>query len=447
MFRMKVLVCLTALVAGYAAVAPVAKEKADAPIAITNVRIFDGDRIIPDGTVVISGRTISYVGKNDHHVTEGATVIDGTGQTIMPGMIDGHAHDWGWGVERALVYGVTTELEMFGDAGIAQYIRNQEAIDGAPYWASLVTAGTLATAPGGHGTQFGLPIPTLTQPSDAQPWVDDRVAEGSDFIKLVLEDGSPYGYKKPFPTLNRQTMAAVIDAAHARKKLAVAHISEESYARWAIEDNVDGLVHIFQDQMPSPDFAQLAAHHKIFVVPTLTVLESAAGGGNIESLINDPRVAPYLLPEEIDNLRLHFPNFGHLTMAPALAAVAQLNAAGVPIIAGTDAFNPGTAWGVSLHREIELLVSAGLTPLDALRAATSAPADAFRLNDRGRIQKGLRADLLLVNGNPETDITATRDIARVWKLGGEVVRSQAAGGSTVAMKKAFEHGRAMADVH
>ena len=89
----------------------------------------------------------------------------------------------------------------------------------------------------------------------------------------------------------------------------------------------------------------------------------------------------------------------------------------MPILAGTDAPNPGTAHGASIHRELELLVRAGLAPIEALRAATSAPAKAFSLLDRGRVAAGLRADLLLVHGDPTRDIRATRDIAAIWKTG------------------------------
>jgi imidazolonepropionase-like amidohydrolase len=444
MIRIKMVLCLTALAACLSAIVPVAKEHADRTVAITNVRIFDGDRIIPDGTVVISGRTIAYVGKEKKKIPQGAEVIEGAGATLLPGLIDSHAHDSGFGVERALIFGVTTELEMFGDTGVARFIREQEAVDGAPMWASLITAGTLATAPGGHGTQYGLEIPTLTAPDHAREWVDGRIAEGSDFIKIVLEDGSPYGFSVPFPTLDRATFRALVDAAHRRHTLAVAHISERSYAMMAIEENVDGLVHIFTDTLPTPEFVELAAARKVFVAPTLTVTESTTGVGSGESLTYDPRLTPYLTPEEVANLRDHFPNLGHLTMDGAHAAVAELHAAGVPILAGSDTPNPGTSWGVSMHREMEMLVDVGLSQLEALRAATSAPADAFRLKDRGRIKKGLRADLVLVNGDPTIDITTTRDILRVWKLGNEVVRTPVAAATTsVAMQKRFELGRAL----
>ena len=106
----------------------------------------------------------------------------------------------------------------------------------------------------------------------------------------------------------------------------------------------------------------------------------------------------------------------------ALAAVARLRAAGVPILAGTDAPSPGTAAGVSIHRELELLVEAGLTPVEALAAATSVPAECFGLADRGRIARGRYADLVLVEGDPTVDIRATRAIVGVWRQGVVVER-------------------------
>jgi imidazolonepropionase-like amidohydrolase len=111
--------------------------------------------------------------------------------------------------------------------------------------------------------------------------------------------------------------------------------------------------------------------------------------------------------------------------ANALKTIRALRTANVPLLAGTDATNPGTAHGVSIHRELELLVQAGLTPTEALRSATSIPAETFGLNDRGRIAPGLRGDLVLVKGDPTQDVLATRDIVSIWKTGAEVNRSSA----------------------
>jgi hypothetical protein len=101
----------------------------------------------------------------------------------------------------------------------------------------------------------------------------------------------------------------------------------------------------------------------------------------------------------------------------ATEAVSVLHEAGVPMLAGTDAPNPGTGHGSSLHRELELLVRAGLTPTEALAAATSVTAAIFGLDDRGRVEPGRRADLLLVEGDPTADILTTRTIAGIWKAG------------------------------
>ena len=103
--------------------------------------------------------------------------------------------------------------------------------------------------------------------------------------------------------------------------------------------------------------------------------------------------------------------------ATEAANIGALAKAGVPILTGTDSGNPGTWYGISVHRELDLLVKAGLTQAQALTAATAAPAKAFRLADRGRIARGLKADLLLVDGDPTADIGAVHAIAEVWKDG------------------------------
>ncbi len=393
---------------------PVPAPAAASRFAIAHVRLFDGLTVIPDATVLVEGGKIVAAGPKVK-VPAGVETIDGAGKTLLPGLIDAHVHTWGNGLERALAFGVTTQLDMFSDPAAARARRAEQAKDGAPGRADLFSAGTLATAPGGHGTQFGLPIPTLTKPEEADAFVAARFDEGSDYLKIVVESGKAWNL--PFTSLDAPTVAALAKAAHARGKLAVAHIGTQNEAMLALEAGVDGLVHLFEDRAPDPAFAELAQRKKAFVIPTLTILESATAVASGKVLNDDPRFAGNLSDEERTNLGRSFAGGGKVNLSHAFAAVRDLAAAGVPVLAGSDAPNPGATYGASVHREMELLVQAGLSPVAALVAATSAPAAAFGLKDRGRIAPGLRADLVLVDGDPTSDITATRAIAGIWKVG------------------------------
>lgn len=384
---------------------------------IRNTRVFDGNKVLMQADVLVQDGKIQAVGKNLKAPSD-LKVVDASGDTLIPGLIDSHTHAWGDALKEAEIFGVTTELDMFTDVKFMQQTKKEQAEGKDLDQADLRSAGTLATAPGGHGTEYGIQIPTLTSPAEAQAWVDARVAEGSDYIKIVVDDASAYGGHRP--TLNMETVKALVDAAHHRGKLAVVHIGRQADARAVIETGADGLAHLFADSAPDADFGKFAAAHHVFVVPTLTVLDSVSGTASGESLTTDATLLPYLTSEDTTNLKRAFPKFpAALNEKYAEKTVAQLKAAGVPILAGTDAPNPGTAHGASIHRELELLVRSGLTPLEALQAATSVPASAFHLDDRGLIAAGKRADLLLVKGDPTQNILATRDIVSVWKLGVE----------------------------
>lgn len=387
---------------------PAEQAPPHATLAFTKVRVFDGTALIPEATVLVDGDKIVAVTPGGA-VPAGVTVIDGQGQTLLPGLIDAHAHVFEKSaLEQSLVFGVTTVLDMFSAPQRTRPLR-----DGKLDHADLRSAGILATSPGGHGTEYGFEIPTLTKPDEAQAWVDARLAEGSDYIKIVLDDGRAYG--KKIPTLDVPTFDAVIAAAHARGKLAMVHIGDLDNAMIAITHGADGLVHLFRDRSPAPDFGATVAAKKAFVTATLVVSQGLYG---VKSTIGkDPQIIPFLDAPAAGNLEAGFRI--KATGAPEAApqAIAQLRDAGADILAGTDAPNPGTTFGASLHEELALLVAAGLSPTQALIAATSAPARRFGLTDRGRIAPGLLADLVLVQGDPTADITATRQINGVWRVG------------------------------
>jgi imidazolonepropionase-like amidohydrolase len=431
------LLTLGILSAAVSAASPAAPSTA-VPLLFRNARVFDGTRIVPTADVLVRDGRIQAVGPH-LPAPEGAQIIDGSGKTLLPGLIDAHAHVWTRDMlKQQLVFGVTTVLDMFTDVHFAAGMREEQNAGQASERADLYSAGTLITAPGGHGTEYGIKIPTLTDPSEAQAFVDARIAEGSDYIKLILDDASAYGGHRP--TLSKETLAAAIAAAHKRGKLAVVHIATLQDAEEAIHAGADGLAHLFVGGNSDPDFGRLVASHHAFVVPTLTVLQSVCGTAGGEPLIADARLAPYLDPSDVANLKKSFTLPKKQSCAGSFEAVKQLKAAGVPILAGDDVPNPGTAPGATEHRELELLVEAGLTPTEALAAATSTPARIFHLDDRGEITPGKRADLVLVNGDPSSDILATRDIAGVWKAGLPADRAS----FSAAVTKEKEHAKAQA---
>jgi imidazolonepropionase-like amidohydrolase len=398
---------------------------------VTNVRVFDGERAIERTSVAFRDGKILDV-DDDYRPPAGATVVDGAGQTLLPGLIDAHTHAFGDALERALVFGVTTELDMFTDHRFAAAMRSEQAsAAGASRRADLFSAGTLITAPGGHGTEYGMAIPTVAGPSDVEAFVDARIAEGSDYIKIVYDDGRTYGMRT-IPTISRDTMAAAVRAARRRGKLGVVHIGSKRDAEQALDAGASALIHLFADQAPDAAFVDRAVQVKAFVIPTLSVNESTTGAASGAELVADARIAPYLNGADRAALERSFPKRPHASRSldHAKAAARMLHEKGVPILAGTDAPNPGTTHGASIHRELRLLVEAGLTPPAALAAATSAPARAFSLEDRGRIARGLRADLVLVNGDPTRDILATRDIVAIWKGGIRLDRPRGASNTT-----------------
>jgi imidazolonepropionase-like amidohydrolase len=414
--------------------APSAEPKADDPpvFVVRDVRVFDGVRTWPKASVRVRDGLIEAIG-SDVDVPAGAQVVEGKGRTLLPGLIDAHTHTWGTARQDALRFGVTTELDMFTDWRQLAAARRQRASLAATDQADLWSAGTLATVPGGHGTEFGMPIPTLSSPAQAPAWVAARKREGSDYIKIVREDLHVFtGKPASMPSLDAATGAALVAAAHAQGLKAVVHVSAQQTARESLRDGADGLAHLFGDVPADAGFVELARSHHAFIVPTLTVLAGFSGEGS--ALPRDRRIAPWLTPAQKQSLLAHasFAAPRAELIVNARESVRRLHAAGVTLLAGTDAGNPNTAHGASLHEEMAQLVAAGLRPDEALAAATSAPARVFGLHDRGVIAVGQRADLLLVEGDPTVDIGATRAIVAIWKNGHRVDRSMAAGASTAA---------------
>jgi imidazolonepropionase-like amidohydrolase len=401
-------------------------QSRQSPFVVRDVRVFDGERVAEHRSVLVQEGRITGVGGPTLAVPPGTTVIDGRGRTLLPGLIDAHVHlsdSADADLRQALALGVTTVFDMFSASTRFEQIKALRSAD-RPDLADVRTAGVGASAPGGHPSQMGgPPFPTIGDAAQAAAFVDARIAEGSDYLKIIYDDLSALGMSVPM--LDRRTLTALVAAAHARDKLAVVHVLTEAQARAAIEEHADGLVHLFIGPTASADFGRLVAAHGAFVIPTLTVLYGQCGQPNGASIVGDALLRPYIRPA-LRGMMSQPVTFrgGIQSCEGTVEAIRQLARERAPILAGTDAPAPGQTYGASLHGELALLVGAGLTPLQALVAATSAPARAFRLADRGGIRPGLRADLVLVEGDPTRDILATRRIALVWKRGIEVDRAR-----------------------
>jgi imidazolonepropionase-like amidohydrolase len=392
--------------------------------AIRDVRVFDGDKTIAKTNVVVrDGRIVSVGGEA---VPQGLEIVDGKGKTLLPGLIDSHVHVFPGAEADALRFGVTTELDMFSMR--AQFPAWKAQRDSLAMTAEADTwsAGIGVTAPGGHPTEMVPPgaVPTLAPGDDARAFVDKRVAEGSDYIKIILEDLAEYPGRKPMPTLTRDQVCAVVSAAHADGRMAVVHVQTEDSARAAIDCGADGLAHMYPNVAADPAVVADAKAHHLFIETTASVWAGASAAGRAQALAADPRVAPYLSPSQTRSLTYVSKSAPMTAFYPdAVENLRRFHAAGVTLLPGTDAPNPATAHGVTLHEELQIFVDAGYTPQEALHAATALPVEIFHLGDRGHVKAGDRADLLLVDGDPTTHISDTLSIERVWKNGYAVDRT------------------------
>ncbi len=386
---------------------------------VRGARVFDGEHFHERLDVLVRDGLIAGMGR-DVAGNQAAPKYEAAGHTLMPALIDAHTHNFGDSRIEALCFGIGTQIDLFSDHRALAAARADRESLARIAQADMWSAGTLVTAPGGHGTQFGMTIPTLASAAEAEAFVAARIAEGSDFIKLVLESGA--GWEAEIPTLDAATLAAAIAAAHRQSRKAVVHAGSHEEARIALAAGADGLVHAFGDRVADEALVALAAARGVFIVPTLTVMESVAGRGH--ALAEDADLKPWLAPGQIQSLKRRFRSGDkHLAaIENARETTRRFAGAGLRILAGSDAPNPGTTHGASLHRELELLARAGLKPEQLLASATRLPAQAFGIADRGRIAPGLRADLLLVEGDPALDVRRTRNIAAIWKNGYRVER-------------------------
>lgn len=385
-------------------------------LTFEHARVFDGINTIDEATVIVRDGLIAAIGR-DGLASQDATVFEARGMTILPGLMDAHFHSLGEpeALRQATALGVTTVLDM----GCAGKDLNHLKAASAQNADLAEVYGATHPAVAGDAVLKKIPgleeMPTIDRPEEAASWVDARIAEGSDFVKVIYD-------AREGGSLTEDTVSAIISAAHSRGKHVWVHALDEGNARRAVMAGADGLAHLFVGDSAGNDFGELLSEHRVSVVPTLVVLlNTFVGDSQIQSFLTDERLKPFINVKTLHPWPSRpRPNLYEGTRE----AMKRMIAAKVPILAGTDAAPPitGIPWGASLHRELELLVKEGMSPAQALAAATSTTAMAFNLRDRGSIRPGLRADLLLVKGDPTSKIDSTRNIVGIWKAGRRVRR-------------------------
>jgi len=445
---------------------------ASGPIAITKVNVIDvtGGTVIEDSTVVLSGGRIVDIGKSaDAHIPHGAQVVDGSGKFLIPGLWDMHVHmvfgDWFPQSEEIalplfLANGVTGVRDMGGELDVLQRWR-REISQGKLLGPRIVTSGPMLDGP---KPRFPSSV-AVASPEDGRKAVDDLKRRGADFIKLQSLM-SRESYFAIADEAKRQGMVfaghvpdaiRAVEASNAGQK-SIEHLTGVFEGCSNVEDELlkgpkglERFLETFDDVKAAALIAVLARNHT-WQAPTL-VWER---GGNLldqRNLQHDAR-ARYVpaswkngawrrFTEDIlkdqtnDDLQTR-----QRFVAKEIEVVRAMHRAGIPFLAGTD-----TAAGVyvfpgfSLHEEMQLLVQAGFTPLEALQCATRNPAEYLgKLSEMGTVEKGKVADLVLLDANPLDDIANTQRIGSVVAAGQHLSRTDLDRLLRSVEKAAAKHG-------
>jgi imidazolonepropionase-like amidohydrolase len=410
-------------------------------LVIRGATIFDGTGRAPFASrhLVISSGQVAEV--DAATAPAGASLLDATGLALLPGLIDFHVHLWAPdgadlnrtqaeliaemtggrpSARRALVAAGVTTVRSVGDpvGGPADVLdlRRQVAEEGAP-GPRLYCTGPLITGPDGHPAFLGNPMAMemmtrrVADEEEARARVAELAALGVDGIKLLYDDGGGL-----LALMQVDAMQAAVEAAHAHGLWVAVHVGDQEGARMAVEAGADTLEHSPGRGRLDDATLALMRERGVVLVPTLGVRE---GGGMATSREAEAWA------EEARRRRASDED----PLAAAIANTAAAHRAGVIIAAGTDTQGPGMAFGRSLHRELTLLVASGLTPAEALRAATAVPGAWLAAETGlGTVTAGAPADLILVEGQPWERIEDVGRVRTVIQRG--VVTVPAASGPT-----------------
>ena len=386
---------------------------------------------IRDAAFVVEGSRMSRVApRTSLPAPAGATVVDLRGKTVIPALIDTHSHlgytDVRTGdtasshytrdnvldhLRRYAYYGIAATLSMGLDRGELPYELRARPADGA---ALFLTAGRgIAMPNAGPNAQYWRDAAYgVTTEAEARERVRELAANKVDIVKIWVDDRNKTVTPLP-PSLYRP----IIEEAHARGLRVVAHVYYLADAKELLRAGVDGFAHGIRDLEVDDEIMGLfKARPRVFVIPNLPDTPPSAN-----DLVWLGETLPRAQIEALKRTAATTPVRPRLFEVQA-RSLKKLVAAGVPIAFGTDA-GVGAPYGWSAHAEIADMVAAGMTPAQAIVAATRTSADVLRLDQLGTIAAGKSADFVVLDANPLDDILNTRRIAQVYLRGRQIDRA------------------------
>ena len=390
-------------------------------IAVTNVRIVDGNGGAPveHGTIVMEGRKILAVGPASNiPIPLGARRIDGGGRTAMPGLADMHVHlTGGWdgisadmlGYRRymnALLYaGVTTVLDTGNVESYVLQLRAETAA-GRLLGPRIYCVGPLVDGSDPFWPELSRAVVSQDQvPGLVRQLADEKV----DLIKL-------------YAGLSDLEVAAISTEAKKYKLRTILDAHGRNGSIQLMHEGIAGWAHLPTQKLSDEAIATARANH-VFFISTLSVFEAFSWRRFQDlSFLDHPFIVDTTPSFALTELRkLGHKEVDKRSLAALLDAesnVKRLMQAGILIAAGTDAPYPGDFQGEGIHRELELLVESGLTPLEVITIATKNAASIVNAEaEWGTLEPGKLANILIVDGKPDQDIRNTRNIARVLREG------------------------------
>jgi len=415
-----------------------------ATLVVRGATLIDGTgrRPIENTSIVIRDDVIVGIEtESKRDWPEGVQVIDARGKFVIPGLWDSHIHIGGsagglvspeefspqqmelnW---RAYLYNGVTAIFDAGGAKDSMLEWRKSEREGSLLGPRVFAAGPGFTAPGGHpaGTIYAgmdwlveQATRQVDDPDSARQKVREVVADGVDAIKTLYDDVGGM-----VPKLSLDVLRAITDEAHEQGKRVFVHVQNARDAIDALNAGADGIEHMVRaDESGWDEALEIAARKGAFWTATLAVMEALERMGDM-AYFQDYETEGSVSQVVLESIRQVWQDAGTdwlKRLEPCLESLGRARELGVKVVLGTDAGNPAVFHGLSVHRELELMVKAGYSPMEAIIAATGNAAEKLGLEAKlGTLEEGKAADLLVLSADPLADIRNTRKIEVLIKRG------------------------------